>query len=130
MKQQSAKKGGRLSMGFAGTTNNGRLSLGGAAAHATPKADMHSIRGATPNSRTARKIDRHLSNKDDGFGSMPNDPPDGGKYVFSSTLYVSVRRWKNVDRCRKLMIEIGVRKTAMGNVVHEFVAGDSSHPQL
>ncbi|PWA85074.1 microtubule-associated protein, MAP65/Ase1/PRC1 [Artemisia annua] len=69
MKQQSAKKGGRLSMGGAGPTSNRRLSLG-AAAHATPKPDFHSTRGATPNTRTAKKIDRQLNNKDDGFGSI------------------------------------------------------------
>lgn len=69
MKQQSAKKGGRLSIGGSGATSNRRLSLGGAA-HATPKPDIHSIRAATPNARPAKKIERQLSsNKDDGFGS-------------------------------------------------------------
>ncbi|KAK9075286.1 hypothetical protein SSX86_003609 [Deinandra increscens subsp. villosa] len=66
MKQQSAKKGGRLSMGG---SSNRRLSVGGAAAHATPKPDVHSKRAAaaaatTPNTRTAKKRDH---NKDDGF---------------------------------------------------------------
>ncbi|PWA77677.1 Glutathione peroxidase [Artemisia annua] len=35
----------RLSMGGAGPTSNRRLSLGRAAVRATPKADIHSIRG-------------------------------------------------------------------------------------
>ncbi|XP_076953992.1 65-kDa microtubule-associated protein 3-like [Bidens hawaiensis] len=66
IKPQSAKKGGRLSMGG---PNNRRVSLGGAAAHATPKPDIHSTRAAvTPNTRTVKKIDRQLSHKDDGFG--------------------------------------------------------------
>lgn len=71
MKQQSAKKGGRLSMGGSGVTSNRRLSLGGPAAHATPKHDLHSVRAAaTPNTRTVKKIDRQLSNKDDGLASL------------------------------------------------------------
>ncbi|XP_024971475.1 65-kDa microtubule-associated protein 3-like [Cynara cardunculus var. scolymus] len=71
MKQQSAKKGARLSCGGSGATTNRRLSLGGAA-HATPKPDLHSIR-ATPNTtRPAKKLDRQLSNRDDGFGTLCN----------------------------------------------------------
>ncbi|XP_071737993.1 pentatricopeptide repeat-containing protein ELI1, chloroplastic-like [Rutidosis leptorrhynchoides] len=64
------------------------------------------------------------------------DPHDGGNYVFLSNLYASLSRWKDVDRCRKLMIESGVHKVPgfssieADNVVHEFVAGDSSHPQF
>ncbi|MFS7929617.1 putative microtubule-associated protein, MAP65/Ase1/PRC1 [Helianthus anomalus] len=66
IKPQSAKKGGRLSMGG---VSNRRLSLGGA--HATPKPDVHSTKAAaTPNTRPAKKLDRQLSNKDDGFGSQ------------------------------------------------------------
>lgn len=54
-----------------GGSSNRRLSIGGAAAHATPKRDVHSVRAAavTPSTRPAKKIDRGLSNKDDGFGS-------------------------------------------------------------
>ncbi|KAJ0765220.1 putative tetratricopeptide-like helical domain superfamily, DYW domain-containing protein [Helianthus annuus] len=64
------------------------------------------------------------------------DPRDGGNYVFLSNLYASLSRWKDVDRCRKLMAESGVHKVPgcssieVDNVVHEFVAGDSSHPQF
>ncbi|KVH94120.1 Pentatricopeptide repeat-containing protein [Cynara cardunculus var. scolymus] len=64
------------------------------------------------------------------------DPKDGGNYVFLSNLYASLSRWKDVDRCRKLMIESGVQKVPgcssieLDNAVHEFVAGDSSHPQF
>ncbi|KAI3783897.1 hypothetical protein L1987_42986 [Smallanthus sonchifolius] len=68
IKQQSAKKGARLSMGG---SSNRRLSIGGAAAHATPKPEVHSIRAAaTPSTRPAKKIDRQLSNNHDGFGSQ------------------------------------------------------------
>ncbi|KAM7527591.1 hypothetical protein LguiB_031001 [Lonicera macranthoides] len=64
------------------------------------------------------------------------DPCDGGNYVFLSNLYASLNRWKDVDTCRKLMVETGVTKTPgcssieVDNIVHEFVAGDTSHPQF
>ncbi|CAK9142694.1 unnamed protein product [Ilex paraguariensis] len=64
------------------------------------------------------------------------DPCDGGNYVFLSNLYASLNRWNDVDMCRKLMVERGVRKTPgcssieVDSVVHEFVAGDTSHPQF
>lgn len=64
------------------------------------------------------------------------DPYDGGNYVFLSNLFASLNRWKDVDMCRKLMVERGVRKTPgcssieVDNIVHEFVVGDSSHPQF
>ncbi|KAK9065977.1 hypothetical protein SSX86_015379 [Deinandra increscens subsp. villosa] len=64
------------------------------------------------------------------------DPRDGGNYVFLSNLYASLSRWKDVDSCRKLMTVSGVHKVPgcssieVDNVVHEFVAGDSSHPQF
>lgn len=43
-------------MGGAGPTSNIRLSLGRVTGHATPKADIHSIRDATPNSGTGGNI--------------------------------------------------------------------------
>nr|XP_043638277.1 pentatricopeptide repeat-containing protein At3g62890-like [Erigeron canadensis] len=64
------------------------------------------------------------------------DPCDGGNYVFLSNLYASLRRWKDVDTCRKLMTESGVHKAPgyssieVDYVVHQFVAGDSSHLQF
>ena len=38
------------------------------------------------------------------------DPRDGGDYVFLSNLYASISWWKNVGRCRKLMIKSAVHK--------------------
>lgn len=64
MKQQSAKKGARLSFGGTNATTNRRLSLG-ATAHATPKPDPNSKN--TPNPRPIKTINRQLSNKEDGF---------------------------------------------------------------
>ena len=64
------------------------------------------------------------------------DPGDGGNYVFLSNLFASLNRWKDVNTCRQLMLERGVRKTPgcssieVDNIVHEFVVGDSSHPQF
>ncbi|KAL5982896.1 hypothetical protein ACLOJK_016975 [Asimina triloba] len=63
------------------------------------------------------------------------DPYDGGNYVFLSNVYASLNRWADVDNCRRMMIERGVHKTPgcssieVNNVVHEFVVGDTSHPQ-
>ncbi|XP_055821262.1 pentatricopeptide repeat-containing protein At1g08070, chloroplastic-like [Solanum dulcamara] len=64
------------------------------------------------------------------------DPHDGGNYVFLSNLYASLNRWSEVDQCRKLMIKRGVHKTPgcssieVENIIYEFVAGDTSHPQI
>lgn len=64
------------------------------------------------------------------------DPFDSGNYVFLSNIYASLNRWDDVEICRKLMIERGVSKTPgcssieVDNVVHEFVAGDNTHPQI
>ncbi|KAH6828396.1 Microtubule associated protein family protein [Perilla frutescens var. hirtella] len=64
MKNQSAKKGSRLSCGGG---PNRRLSLGGNMLQ-TPKPDMHPP-SKTPNTRNAKKSERtnHDSLKDDGF---------------------------------------------------------------
>ncbi|XP_031380724.1 pentatricopeptide repeat-containing protein At1g08070, chloroplastic-like [Punica granatum] len=64
------------------------------------------------------------------------DPRDSGNYVFLSNLYASLSRWDDVSCFRKLMIEKGVRKIPgrssieVDNVMHEFVAGDTTHPQF
>ncbi|XXG60526.1 hypothetical protein AAC387_Pa04g2413 [Persea americana] len=64
------------------------------------------------------------------------EPHDGGNYVFLSNVYASVNRWNDVEICRRMMTEKGVRKTPgcssieVNNVVHEFVVGDTSHPRF
>ncbi|KAF5182871.1 Pentatricopeptide repeat-containing protein [Thalictrum thalictroides] len=64
------------------------------------------------------------------------DPFDGGNYVFLSNIYASVNRWNDVETCRKVMADRGICKIPgcssieVGNVVHEFLAGDASHPQF
>ncbi|XP_071711388.1 65-kDa microtubule-associated protein 3-like [Rutidosis leptorrhynchoides] len=64
IKQQSAKKGGRLSIGGSGATSNRRLSLAG------PKQDLHSVKSVTPNTRPVKKIERQLSNKKHNFKEL------------------------------------------------------------
>ncbi|CAN6458407.1 unnamed protein product [Victoria cruziana] len=67
---------------------------------------------------------------------MDLDPSDGANYVLLSNLYAAANRWADVEVIRELMRERGVRKTPgcssieLNNVVHEFVVGDSSHPQF
>ena len=63
-------------------------------------------------------------------------PCDGGNYVFLSNLYTLLNRWDDVDIFRRLMIERGVHETPgcssieVDNVVHEFVTGDTLHPEF
>ncbi|KAF6161652.1 hypothetical protein GIB67_017290 [Kingdonia uniflora] len=64
------------------------------------------------------------------------DPRDGGNYVFLSNIYASANHWNDVELCRNLMIERGVHKIPgcssieVDNVFHQFMAGDTSHPQF
>ncbi|KAK6136001.1 hypothetical protein DH2020_030273 [Rehmannia glutinosa] len=63
------------------------------------------------------------------------DPKHCGDYVLLSNLYASERRWSDVHNVRKAMLKDGVRKVPghslveIGNLTHEFVMGDMSHPQ-
>lgn len=62
------------------------------------------------------------------------EPFDDGNYVLLSNLYAKVGRWKDAARVRRMMKEKGVRKIPgcssieVHGTVHEFVAGDQSHP--
>ncbi|WOG82617.1 hypothetical protein DCAR_0101783 [Daucus carota subsp. sativus] len=63
------------------------------------------------------------------------EPKHCGDYVLLSNLYASERRWSEVQKVRKTMLNEGIRKVPghslveLGNNVHEFVMGDRSHPQ-
>ncbi|KAL0317702.1 UNVERIFIED_CONTAM: microtubule-associated protein 3 [Sesamum angustifolium] len=73
MKNQSAKKGRRLSCG--GGPSNRRLSLGGPMLQ-TPKADMMPpLAKATPNTRNAKKTERinQDCHREDGFAALSSD---------------------------------------------------------
>ncbi|KAA8541938.1 hypothetical protein F0562_023090 [Nyssa sinensis] len=63
------------------------------------------------------------------------EPENGAVYVLLCNLYAACNRWDNLREVRKMMMERGIKKTPgcslieMNGVVHEFVAGDLSHPQ-
>lgn len=58
-----------------------------------------------------------------------------GVYVLLSKVYASANKWDEVGLIRKLMTEKGVSKepgcssVEINGVVHEFFAGDTTHPQ-
>ncbi|KAK9068936.1 hypothetical protein SSX86_013052 [Deinandra increscens subsp. villosa] len=63
------------------------------------------------------------------------DPLNDGYYIVLSNIYAEAKRWEEAANVRKLMRENGVKKTpgsssiTIEGVVHEFVAGDETHPQ-
>uniref|UniRef100_A0ACD5TPT6 Uncharacterized protein n=1 Tax=Avena sativa TaxID=4498 RepID=A0ACD5TPT6_AVESA len=63
------------------------------------------------------------------------DPQDPAPYVLLSNLYSQAGLWDEVARVRSLMRdknlskEIGLSWIDVGNTIHEFRAGDTSHPQ-
>lgn len=63
------------------------------------------------------------------------EPRNDGAYVLLSNLYAKSGRWEAVARVRRLMKERGLTKEPgrssmeVGGVVHEFLAGDGSHPR-
>ncbi|OAY65777.1 Pentatricopeptide repeat-containing protein [Ananas comosus] len=64
------------------------------------------------------------------------DPLNDGYYVVLSNIYAEAGRWGDVARVRRMMKDRGLKKTPgwstveLGGVVHEFVAGESDHPQI
>ncbi|KAF5461217.1 hypothetical protein F2P56_021034 [Juglans regia] len=78
------------------------------------------------NIEMAEEAIRHLSEL---------DPLNDGYYVVLSNIYAESQRWEDAAKVRKLMREHGVKKTpgwssiTVDGVLHEFVAGDESHPQ-
>ncbi|KAL6137814.1 hypothetical protein ACLB2K_063103 [Fragaria x ananassa] len=63
------------------------------------------------------------------------DPDDEGTYVLLSYLYSSMGKWEEAKRIWKLIAERNINKPhkcsviEVDGIVHEFVKGDSSHPQ-
>lgn len=64
------------------------------------------------------------------------EPTEVGNYLVLSNIYAAVGDWQKVARTRKLMRERGLRKNpgcswveGMDGVVHEFFAGDRTHPK-
>ncbi|XP_058093095.1 pentatricopeptide repeat-containing protein At4g21065-like [Magnolia sinica] len=62
------------------------------------------------------------------------EPLNDGNYVLLSNIYASKGRWDDVAKVRRFMKDRGILKTPgcssieVDNAVHEFMAGDSSHP--
>lgn len=63
------------------------------------------------------------------------DPENDGTYVLLSNIYSSMKKWEEAKRIRDLMAERNINKAPgcslieADGIVHEFVKGDSSHPQ-
>ncbi|KAF7820169.1 pentatricopeptide repeat-containing protein [Senna tora] len=63
------------------------------------------------------------------------DPLNDGYYVVLSNVYAEAGKWEKVAEIRTLMKHQGVKKTpgwssiTIDGMVHEFEAGDESHPQ-
>lgn len=66
---------------------------------------------------------------------MVLDPLNDGYYIVLSNIYADAGQWEATAKVRKLMRDQGVKKTpgwssiTIDGLVHEFVAGDASHPQ-
>ncbi|XVE78738.1 hypothetical protein DITRI_Ditri14bG0002600 [Diplodiscus trichospermus] len=64
------------------------------------------------------------------------EPWNSGNYALVSNIYASAGRWDESVMIRKMMKAKGVRKTRgwssihVSNRAHEFIAGDTSHPQF
>lgn len=63
------------------------------------------------------------------------EPHNGGNYSLLSNIYASFGRWNEAGITRNVMRNTGVKKIAGGscievnNRLHEFIVGDTSHPQ-
>lgn len=63
------------------------------------------------------------------------EPANGAVYVILCNIYAACNKWDNLRELRKEMRDRGIKKIPgcslieMNGVVHEFVAGDQSHPQ-
>lgn len=63
------------------------------------------------------------------------EPGNGAVYVLLCNIYAVCSKWENLREVRKMMMDRGIKKTPgcslieMNGTVHEFVAGDQSHPQ-
>lgn len=62
------------------------------------------------------------------------EPRNHGAYVLLSNIYAKTGSWDRVSGIRKLMRDSGLKKEpgcssiAVNGIVHEFLAGDNSHP--
>ncbi|KAK9113312.1 LOW QUALITY PROTEIN: hypothetical protein Syun_020109 [Stephania yunnanensis] len=67
---------------------------------------------------------------------MELDPKDGGVYSIMTAIYANAKRWEDVANVRRLMNVVGINKNAgcstieIDGTTHEFIAGDTLHPQV
>ncbi|XP_042499282.1 putative pentatricopeptide repeat-containing protein At3g15930 [Macadamia integrifolia] len=63
------------------------------------------------------------------------EPENGAVYVLLSNIYAACKKWDDVRKVRETMMDRGIKKIPgcslieMNGGVHEFVAGDQSHPE-
>lgn len=63
------------------------------------------------------------------------EPENGSVYVLLCNIYAACNKWENLRGLRQMMMNRGIKKTPgcslieVNGIVHEFVAGDQSHPQ-
>ncbi|KAK2432439.1 pentatricopeptide repeat-containing protein [Trifolium repens] len=63
------------------------------------------------------------------------EPENGAVYIVLCNIYAACKKWENLHKVRKHMMERGIKKIPgcslmeMNGIVYEFVAGDKSHPQ-
>ncbi|XP_068642493.1 pentatricopeptide repeat-containing protein At5g66520-like [Aristolochia californica] len=66
---------------------------------------------------------------------LQTDSMDGGNYVLLSNVYASAGKWREKAKVRELMTKRrieklpGCSKIEVNGTIHEFLAGDSSHPE-
>ncbi|KAL5981981.1 hypothetical protein ACLOJK_016048 [Asimina triloba] len=64
------------------------------------------------------------------------EPNNHGIYILLSNTYAAAKRWKDMDKVREMMKLRGIKKTRgcssikVDGSVHEFAAGDTSHPKM
>ncbi|KAH7571359.1 hypothetical protein JRO89_XS04G0028800 [Xanthoceras sorbifolium] len=64
------------------------------------------------------------------------EPFESGPYILLSNMFAAERKWEEAAKIRSLMQQRGVRKhpgqswIQLKDLVHTFVAGDRSHPQV
>ncbi|XP_020276547.1 pentatricopeptide repeat-containing protein At1g08070, chloroplastic-like [Asparagus officinalis] len=60
---------------------------------------------------------------------------ESGDYVLLSNIYALAGRWKEVEKIRKIMKNMGIEKIPgsssieINNMIHEFISGNKSHPR-
>ncbi|XAR50532.1 hypothetical protein NMG60_11004882 [Bertholletia excelsa] len=63
------------------------------------------------------------------------EPDNGAVYVLLCNIYTACNRWESLCKVRKMIMDRGIKKTPgcslieTNGTVHEFVAGEESHPQ-